>query len=274
METTLRESPLGKKADYRDTYTPSLLCPIPRWDSRELLEWESGDMPFRGVDIWNCYELTWLDLKGKPLTAIAEVQVPSNSKNIIESKSFKLYLTSFSQTKYKNRQDVQRTIENDLSGCAAGPVLVTLHDVRGAGGSFADLPGELLDNLDVECDAYQVDPELLQLEQGGAQRGAVHSHLLRSNCPVTGQPDYASVMIRWTGAAISSRSLLRYIVSYRQHKGFHEQVVEQMFVDILRACEPKGLTVFARFTRRGGIDINPFRSNFEEPLPNTRLWRQ
>ncbi len=274
MDTMLRASPLGKKSDYQDTYTPSLLCSIPRWDAREQLEWDSPDMPFRGIDIWNCYELTWLDLKGKPLAATAEVQIPCNSRNLIESKSLKLYLNSFSQTKFKSRQDVQRSIENDLGNCVGGPALVTLHDVRGVGAEFADLPGDLLDNLDVECDVYQTDPELLQVEPGGALKGAVHSHLLRSNCPVTGQPDYASVMIRWAGAAISQRSLLKYIVSYRQHRGFHEQVVEQMFIDILRACEPTGLTVNARFTRRGGIDINPFRSNFEEPLANTRLWRQ
>lgn len=274
MDTLLRDSPLGKKSEYRETYMPSLLCPIPRWDAREALEWESADMPFRGIDIWNGYELTWLNPKGKPLVACVEVQVPFNTKNIVESKSLKLYLGSFSQSQFKSRQDVQRTIENDLSNCVGGPALVTLHDVSGAGGEMADLPGDLLDNLDVDCDVYQPDPSLIQVMQGGPLKGAVHSHLLRSNCPVTGQPDFASVLIRWTGASIAEPSLLRYIVSYRQHKGFHEQVVEQMFVDILRACEPKGLTVYARFTRRGGIDINPFRSNFEEPLANTRLWRQ
>lgn len=274
MDVMLRDSPLGKKSDYRDTYTPSLLCPIPRWDAREQLEWESPDMPFRGVDLWNCHELTWLDPKGKPLTAVAEVEVPANTKNIVESKSLKLYLNSFSQSSFRSRQEVQSTIENDLAGCVGGPVMVTLHDVSGAGEQFTDLPGELIDNLDVECSVYQVDAGLLAVDEALPVKGAVHSHLLRSNCPVTGQPDFASVFVRWTGAAIDPRSLLQYIVSYRQHKGFHEQVVEQVFVDILRTCEPKGLTVYARFTRRGGIDINPFRSNFEEPLPNLRLWRQ
>lgn len=274
MDVMLRDSPLGKKSDYRDTYTPSLLCPIPRWDAREQLDWDSPDMPFRGVDLWNCHELTWLDPKGKPLTAVAEVEVPSNTKNIVESKSLKLYLNSFSQSSFRSRQEVQSTIENDLAGCVGGPVMVTLHDVSGAGEQFGDLPGELIDNLDVECSVYQLDAGLLAVDDALPVKGAVHSHLLRSNCPVTGQPDFASVFIRWTGAAINPRSLLQYIVSYRRHKGFHEQVVEQMFVDILRTCEPKGLTVYARFTRRGGIDINPFRSNFEEPLPNLRLWRQ
>lgn len=274
MDAMLRESPLGRKADYASTYTPSLLCPIPRWDARELLEWEEAEMPFRGLDIWNCYEFTWLDLKGKPLSAVLEIHIPYNSKNIVESKSLKLYLGSFAQTKVRNRQEVQRMVENDIAACVGGPAMVMLHDVRGGGGAVGDLPGELLDNLDVECDVYQPDPELLKLDPNAPVKGVAHSHLLRSLCPVTGQPDFASVMIRWNGAGISTKSLLKYIVSFREHKGFHEQVVEQMFVDILRTCEPHGLTIYARFTRRGGIDINPFRSNFEEPLPNWRMWRQ
>lgn len=274
MEATLRDSPLGRKTEFQDTYTPSLLCPLPRWDAREQLEWEGDEMPFRGVDFWNCHELTWLDSRGKPLAATLEVEVPFNTKNLVESKSLKLYLASFNLSTFKSRQEVQRVIEDDLSTCVGGPALVTLRDVRGVESEFGDLPGDLIDNLDVECDVYQPDPDLLQLDPSAPNRGAVHSHLLRSLCPVTGQPDYASVFVRWNGASISTKSLVKYIVSYRQHKGFHEQVVEQMFVDILRSCEPKGLTVYARFTRRGGIDINPFRSNFEEPLPNVRLWRQ
>lgn len=274
MDAILRDSPLGKKSEIPDTYTPSLLCPLPRWDAREALEWEEPEMPFRGVDYWNCHELTWLDLRGKPLVARAEIQVPFNSRNIVESKSLKLYLASLGQMKYRNRQEVQAVIENDLSGCVGGPALVTLYDVRGADTSFGDLPGELLDHLDEDCSAYQPDPDLLEVDADGPLKGAAHSHLLRSLCPVTGQPDFASVLVRWTGVAINPRSLLKYIVSWRNHKGFHEQVVEQMFVDILRSCQPKGLTVYARYTRRGGIDINPFRSNFEEPLPNIRLWRQ
>lgn len=274
MDVLQQGTPLGRKVDFAETYTSSLLCPLPRWDSREQLEWDGDEMPFRGIDIWNCHELSWLDSKGKPLVATLEVQVPYNSKNIVESKSLKLYLASFSQTKFRNRQEVQSTIENDLSSCVGGPALATVNDVRGTDRSFGDLPGELLDNIDVECDVYQPDPDLLELDPAAPPRGAAHSHLLRSLCPVTGQPDYASVLVRWVGAAISNKSLLKYLVSFRRHAGFHEQVVEQMFVDILRACEPKGLTVSARFTRRGGIDINPFRSNFEDPLPNTRLWRQ
>lgn len=275
MDITLRDSPLGKKSEYPETYTPSLLCPIPRWDARELLEWDEPEMPFRGVDYWNCYELTWLDPKGKPLVARAEVELPFNTRNIVESKSLKLYLSSFAQARFRHRQEVQNTIEKDLAACIGGPALVTLHDVRGSDVEFGDLPGELIDNLDVECQVYQPAAVLLQRDADPAvMRGAVHSHLLRSNCPVTGQPDFASVLVRWTGASISQRSLLQYIVSYRGHKGFHEQVVERMFIDILRTCEPKGLTVYARFTRRGGIDINPFRSNFEEPLPNVRMRRQ
>ena len=274
MDAILRESPLGRKTDYTSTYTPSLLCPIPRWDSRETLEWDGADMPFKGVDLWNCHELTWLDTKGKPLTAVVGIEVPYNTKNIVESKSLKLYLGSFAQTQVKSRQEVQRMIENDLSNCLGGPAMVSLHDTAGTGASFNDLPGELLDNLDIECTVYEPDATLLRLNDKLPVKGVVHSHLLYSNCPVTGQPDYASVMIRWNGAAIDARSLLRYIVSFRRHKGFHEQIVEQMFVDILRTCEPQGLTVYARFTRRGGIDINPFRSNMEEPMPNLRLWRQ
>lgn len=275
MDAMLRDSPLGRKSEYKDTYTPSLLCPIPRWDAREHLDWDGEEMPFRGVDYWNCWELSWLDPKGKPLVATLEVHVPATSKNIVESKSLKLYLASFAQSSFRNRQEVQRALENDIGNCVGGPAFVVLHDgVRSGGREWGELPGELLDTLDIETDVYQPDPGLLQVEQGAPVRETLHSHLLRSNCPVTGQPDWASVLIRYQGAPIAHRSLLRYLVSYRQHKGFHEQVVEQIFCDILRSCRPQGLTVLARFTRRGGIDINPVRSNFEEPMPNTRLWRQ
>lgn len=274
MDALLRESPLGRKAEYRDTYTPSLLCPIPRWDSRELLDWESPEMPFRGLDIWNCYEVTWLDAKGKPVVAAIEAHVPANSKNIIESKSLKLYLASFAQSNFKSRQEVQRVIENDLSNCAGGPVLVLLHEPKGAANSIVDLPGDCLDNLDVECRQYTRDEELLKVDGALPVKGSVHTHLLHSLCPVTGQPDHASLFLRWNGASIIQKSLLQYVVSFRAQRAFHEQVVEQVFVDILRQCKPTQLTVYARFTRRGGIDINPFRSNFEEPLPNWRLWRQ
>lgn len=274
MESTLQDSPLGKASEFKDSYTPSLLCSIPRLDARVLLDLDAAEIPFRGVDIWNCYELTWLDLKGKPLVAILEVQIPCNSKNIIESKSLKLYLASFGQSKFKSRQEVQGIIENDLSNCVGGPALAMMHELRGGDAGFSVLPGDLLDKLDVECSVYTPDSTLLSLEADGVARGTVHSDLFRSNCPVTSQPDYAGIMIRWHGAAISQQSLLKYLVSYRRHTGFHEQVVEQIFMDILRVCSPKGLTVYARFTRRGGIDINPFRSNFEDPMPNDRMWRQ
>lgn len=275
MSNPFSETPLGRKTDYVDTYTPSLLCPVPRWDAREELDLETTELPFFGIDTWNAYELSWLDERGKPMVAMAELCFPCTTQSLIESKSLKLYLNSFANTAFGSRGAVQQALEQDLSGIAGGAVDVRVHTLEEAARTPAwDFTGTCLDHLDIDIDQYDYDPGFLLTDQGAERTETVFSHLLRSLCPVTGQPDWASVIIRYTGAPISAASLLRYLVSFRNHAGFHEQVVERIFVDVLNQCRPRHLSVYGRFTRRGGLDINPFRSNFEEPLPNRRTVRQ
>lgn len=278
MSHDFSEIPLGRTIPTVDSYTPSLLYPIPRWDARELLELDDETMPFRGVDIWNAYELSWLDERGKPEVALAQIVVPANSRFLIESKSLKLYLNSLNNTCFKHRTEVIRTLEQDLSQVAHAPVLVHLASPQEVvGTAIAELPGTCLDALPLEIHDYRPDPALLQLAStatGTVLTETLYTHLFRSNCPVTHQPDWASVLVRYHGPAIEHESLLRYLVGYRNHADFHEQCVERIFVDIWRRCQPAQLSVYARFTRRGGLDINPFRTNFEEPLGNLRLFRQ
>lgn len=276
MARPIRNLPLGQQTDYISTYTPSLLCDIPRQIGRKELAIDSEKLPFHGVDIWNAYEISWLDSKGKPVVAVAEFQIPCSSPLIVESKSLKLYLNSYNQTRFNSKHEVLRTLESDLSVLVRAPVLVKVrsesqfsHDVVG------ELPGVCIDNLDVDIDCYRVNPTLLSLDEIPVKSvESLYSHLLKSNCPVTNQPDWASVVVQYTGPKMDRASLLKYIISYRDHSEFHEQCVERMFMDILKHCKPENLTVYARYVRRGGIDINPFRSNYEEPLPNIRLFRQ
>lgn len=271
----LKETPLGRSTDYVDEYTPSLLCPIPRWDGREALELDGVELPFHGQDIWNAYELSWLNSKGRPQVAVCELKVPCVTPYLVESKSLKLYFNSFSNTRFDSENIVRDYITKDLSQVVGGAVDVKLYSLEQA----AALPqweagGECVDNIDLEFESHEYRPDLLLCDQGGEQTGQLYSHLLRSHCPVTNQPDWATVVVRYTGRVISPASFLRYVVSLRNHQGFHEQIIEQMFVDLMRQCEPRQLTVYGRFTRRGGIDINPFRSNYEQPLPNRRTIRQ
>jgi len=268
------ESPLGRPSIYLDQYAPELLHPIARAGSRELLG--LGDAPpFHGVDIWNAWELTWLDTDGKPVAATAEIRIPAESTNILESKSLKLYLNSFSMSRYVAESDVAESIEQDLSACVDADVDVRLRHVSALyGARVARPPGECLDTLNVKCDTYEVDNELLRADDNAIVREDLYTHLLRSLCPVTNQPDCGSLLISYRGPRIDRESLLRYIVSYREHNDFHEACVERMFVDMLERCDLQQLTVYARYHRRGGIDINPFRSNFEADPPNPRLWRQ
>lgn len=276
----LSNTQLGQASEYVSIYTPSLLCPIPRQQTRDQLGLlEATELPFTGVDIWMGYELSWLDLKGKPQVAVAEFRVPCTSPAIIESKSFKLYLNSFNQTQFNNWAEVASTLETDLTVAAGAPVSADLAPLSAASHSdvyhVGNFPGDNIDHLDVEIDAYSPDPLLLQLEEGNKiVSEALSSDLLKSNCPVTGQPDWGTVYVRYRGAAISRESLLRYIVSYREHQDFHEHCVEQIFLHILNQCHPQELTVFARYTRRGGLDINPFRTNCADEPFNVRLVRQ
>jgi 7-cyano-7-deazaguanine reductase len=269
-------SPLGKTVHYISQYDPSLLFPIPRIGKR--LEIGLGEStPFMGSDIWNGYELSWLNTRGKPQVAIAVFNVPASSPNIIESKSFKLYLNSFNQTQLETRDALQKILQSDLSQAAGANITVQLigpeqfHQQR-----LAELEGYCIDNLDIEVEQYSPQPGILKCDSSTATISeSLTSNLLKSNCLVTGQPDWASIQISYTGQAINRESLLRYLISFRNHNEFHEQCVERIFMDIQRDCAPMKLAVYARYTRRGGLDINPYRCNFSAPLPaNLRGARQ
>jgi 7-cyano-7-deazaguanine reductase len=256
-------SPLGKPAAYQTEYTPSLLFPIPRQPKRDEIG-VSGTLPFFGVDIWNAYELSWLNLRGKPQVAIATFTVPADSPNIIESKSFKLYLNSFNQTKLAGPDALTELLRADLSAGFGSPVQVKLSMPESFDSlHMGELEGLLLDRLDIEVDSYKPDASLLQAnQQESIVEETLVSHLLKSNCLVTGQPDWGSVQIHYVGPQIDQERLLQYLIGFREHNEFHEQCVERIFMDILRQCRPQKLSVYARYTRRGGLDINPWRTNF------------
>ena len=270
----MTELPLGKTTSYPDRYSPETLCSIARADNRERIGIAAA-LPFAGVDIWNAWDLTWLDGQGLPQTATAEIRIPADSPRIVESKSMKLYLGSFAMSGYASPGALRDVIVEDLAKCTGAAVSVridTLDVTQGRG--LQRLPGVPLDRPGVDCSVWEVDAELLQADADTVVREDLFSDTLRSLCPVTGQPDLASVLICYTGPKIDRASLLRYIVSYRRHQDFHENCVERMFVDIVERCGAQKLTVYARYQRRGGIDINPFRSNFETAPKNLRLWRQ
>ena len=265
---------LGKQVEYEFHYNPDLLQGVPRSLSRDTLSLDPHNLPFSGIDTWTGYELSWLTPKGKPQVAILECHVPISSPNLIESKSFKLYLNSFNQSKFESANAVKDVIQSDLSACAGREVNVTLTlPSQFASLSFKEFEGELLDDLDVEINEYSPNTAFLSQSDEHVEESLV-SHLLKSNCLITSQPDWASVIIRYQGKAINREGLLKYLISFRQHNEFHEQCVERIFCDILAHCEVDKLTVCARYTRRGGLDINPFRSNFEAPYPNFRQARQ
>ncbi|MFM5309852.1 NADPH-dependent 7-cyano-7-deazaguanine reductase QueF [Aeromonas caviae] len=265
---------LGQQSAYISQYTPSLLQPVPRSLNRDDLGLR-GELPFQGCDVWTLYELSWLNAKGKPVVAIGEVFVPATSPNLIESKSFKLYLNSFNQTRCDSLEAVQALLVQDLSGCAGAPVSVTLFTLDQAPHQIAQLPGECIDSLDIEVDGYEFDETLLQGAAGHEiVEETLHSHLLKSNCLVTSQPDWGSVVIHYRGPRLDREKLLRYLISFRQHNEFHEQCIERIFTDLKHFCAPEQLTVHARYTRRGGLDINPFRSDWEPVPANLRLIRQ
>jgi 7-cyano-7-deazaguanine reductase len=273
--STPEHSPLGKDTVYADRYDPSLLFPIPRADKRAEIG-VAESLPFHGVDIWNAYELSWLNPRGKPQVALAEFRVPAASPNIIESKSFKLYLNGFAQERIADAATLAATLMHDLSAAAGAVVNVQLGPAHGVAFPVTDLDGQLLDGQDIAIDHYgPPDAGFLQADATGTPVGeTLVSHLLRSNCPVTGQPDWGSVQIAYRGAPIDHAGLLRYLVSFRTHNEFHEQCVERIFVDLMQRCAPQQLSVYARYTRRGGLDINPFRSSTPATPGNSRTVRQ
>jgi len=270
------QSPLGKSSAYQSQYAPELLFPIPRQQKREELGL-SGTLPFFGVDIWNAYELSWLNMRGKPQVAIATVTAPADSPNIVESKSFKLYLNSFNQTRLAGPEALLALLRDDLSNGFGAPVHVTLTSPEQFGAiRMGELEGTLLDRLDIEVDDYSPAPQLLKARHEDAPvEETLVSHLLKSNCLVTGQPDWGTVQIRYVGPQIDQEGLLKYLIGFREHNEFHEQCVERIFMDVLRQCQPSKLAVYARYTRRGGLDINPWRANFSTGKPgNLRGARQ
>jgi 7-cyano-7-deazaguanine reductase len=269
------QSPLGRDTAYSSRYDPGLLFPIPRAPNRAALGIH-GTLPFRGVDIWNAWELSWLDPRGVPKVALGEFRVPADSPNLVESKSLKLYLNGFGQERLGGIDELQSRIARDLSRAAGAPVAVALRDVAGPAPQPGTLEGSSIDVLDIEIDHYgPPDAGLLGVLPGAEVEEALVSDLLKSNCPVTGQPDWASLRIGYRGRRIDPAGLLRYVVSFREHAGFHEDCVERIFIDLMERCAPRHLTVYARYTRRGGLDINPWRSSEAGPAaPNVRLARQ
>ncbi|WP_299005587.1 NADPH-dependent 7-cyano-7-deazaguanine reductase QueF [uncultured Shewanella sp.] len=273
----LSELTLGKTSEYQSKYNASLLQGVPRTLNRNAIALDADNLPFHGSDIWTGYELSWLNTKGKPMIAIAEFSVPFDSDNLVESKSFKLYLNSFNQTHFDSVAAVRDTLIRDLSACAKSDVSVTIIEPRlFSNQRIINLPGTCIDHLDIEIDNYDFNPEYLQnsTDEKTLVAETLNSNLLKSNCLITSQPDWGSVMIRYQGPKIDREKLLRYLISFREHNEFHEQCVERIFVDLKRFCQCTKLTVYARYTRRGGLDINPYRSDFETPSDNHRVARQ
>lgn len=285
---TEKTIPLGQATEYPEAYDASLLYSVPRALNRAALDIrESSTLPFRGFDHWRAYELSWLLPGGMPVVATADVLVPCDSTYIVESKSMKLYFNSLNQHVFANVDEAQRCIETDLSAAAGGAVTVRLQVFGAAGDAdqqvLRAVPEQavLLDHLSVQANRYLPDSKLLSLAATASDDGlpvteVLASNLFRSNCPVTAQPDWGTIIVSYTGAAIDHESLLRYVISYRQHEGFHEHCVEQVYRDIMSRCKPDVLTVQINFLRRGGLEINPIRTSLPalplQPLP--RLLRQ
>ncbi|WP_310606251.1 NADPH-dependent 7-cyano-7-deazaguanine reductase QueF [Buttiauxella brennerae] len=267
---------LGKPTAYQDKYQPSLLQAVPRSLNRGPLGLQADNLPFSGGDIWTLYELSWLNSNGLPQVAVGHVQLDANSVNLVESKSFKLYLNSFNQTQFADWESVEETLKRDLSACAQGDVSVVLFRLRELEGQeIAAFTGECIDEQNITIDNYEFNANYLN---GAAGEEIVEetlvSHLLKSNCLITHQPDWGSVQIRYRGPRIDREKLLRYLVSFRHHNEFHEQCVERIFNDIQHFCSPESLSVYARYTRRGGLDINPWRTNTDFHPAFGRLVRQ
>ena len=289
--TILNELSLGKTTQYSDKYNPSLLQAVPRSLNRDSLAITENNLPFKGEDVWYGYELSWLNEKGKPVVAVAEFRFPCTSPNLVESKSFKLYLNGFNQTRFASWQAVEALLINDLSNTAGAKAQVHLYSVNNCPAlNISSDKFICIDEEDISVIDYQYKPDLLLSNTNVDNTKAgntcldetttniteeyIVSHLLKSNCLITNQPDWASVYIHYKGQAINHQLLLKYLISFRQHNEFHEQCVERIFCDISHYCKPEALTIFARYTRRGGLDINPFRSTENNTAPNKRTLRQ
>ncbi len=276
MKQPLGHLSLGRPTDYPTAFDAGLLQAVPRQLNRSAIGLsEMSALPFQGQDYWTGYELSWLNARGMPQVAVGEFVIPASSPNLVESKSFKLYLNSFNNCQWPNWDAVKDQLQKDLSACAGASVQVNLMTVQQAQHqAFTDLPGECLDDQDIAITEYDYNAGLLAHHDEHEVTETLHSHLLKSNCLITNQPDWGSVMIRYRGKTVDRAALLRYIVSFRHHNEFHEQCVERLFVDLKTQLDIKQLTVYARYTRRGGLDINPFRSDFEAAPAPGRLSRQ
>lgn len=276
-ETAADQSELGKKSDYDATYNPDRLYPIPRAGKRKEIGVDPNKLPFSGFDCWNHYEVSWLNAKGKPVVALAEIIYDCSSPKIIESKSLKLYFNSFNNTKIKSITELENTIKRDLQERIEADVFVAIHPLEKSNMAVIQpsFSGESIDDLDVECSVYLVEPSYLSVSDEAVEE-VLYSDLLKSNCLVTNQPDWGSVQIAYKGKKINREGLLKYLVSFRNHNEFHEQCIERIFVDIMNYCKPEQLTVYGRYTRRGGLDINPYRSTQKVSFDgkNKRLVRQ
>ena len=276
QDNSLKSLKLGQKTEYASQYDRTLLQPVPRALNRDGLG-ITQNQPFTiGADIWTAYEISWLNEKGLPQVAIADIYLDYQSQNLIESKSFKLYLNSFNQSKFADFNTVQQTMQRDLSECAQGDVKVRLNPVVVYDSQKIDhLQGNCIDEQDIEITSYEFNADWLKdCVSDEIVEEKLVSHLLKSNCLITNQPDWGTLHIHYVGKKIDHEKLLRYVVSFRQHNEFHEQCVERIFCDLMYYAKPEKLTVYARYTRRGGLDINPFRSNFENLPENLRLARQ
>ena len=276
QDNSLKSLKLGQKTEYASQYDRTLLQPVPRALNRDGLG-ITQNQPFTiGADIWTAYEISWLNEKGLPQVAIADIYLDYQSQNLIESKSFKLYLNSFNQSKFADFNAVQQTMQRDLSECAQGDVKVRLNPVAVYDSQKIDhLQGDCIDEQDIEITSYEFNADWLKdCVSDEIVEEKLVSHLLKSNCLITNQPDWGTLHIHYVGKKIDHEKLLRYVVSFRQHNEFHEQCVERIFCDLMHYAKPEKLTVYARYTRRGGLDINPFRSNFEDLPENLRLARQ
>jgi len=273
----LNDLSLGKPTEYCSEYNPSLLQAVPRSLNRDGLGIKADNLNFKGEDVWYGYELSWLNSKGKPIVAVAEFRFDCTSPNIVESKSFKLYLNSFNQSKFESWDEVEKRLVHDLSQTSGTQAKVCLFKVDECEAlAIAPISATCIDDIDVAIEAYEIDSALLALSNtaNNVENKCLISHLLKSNCLITNQPDWASVYITYSGVEIDEASLLRYLISFRQHNEFHEQCVERIFTDIMATCKPDKLSVFARYTRRGGLDINPYRSTETSVAPALRTLRQ
>ncbi|MCY4473679.1 MAG: NADPH-dependent 7-cyano-7-deazaguanine reductase QueF [Kistimonas sp.] len=274
--TDISQSPLGHSCRYLSQYDPALLCPLPRQPGRALLMDPEAGLPFVGVDIWNAMELSWLDAQGKPVVMVGCFELPAHSPQLIESKSLKLYLNSFNQSRFSSCEAVRQCLAQDLSLAAGAAVQVTLKSlerVRQEGVQQA--PGLCIDAIDIPIDVYEPpSPDFLAVEAGRVVSETLHSHLLKSNCPVTGQPDWGTLVVDYTGPRLDRAGLLRYLCSFRQHQDFHEHCIERIFVDVRRRCATQRLSISGHYLRRGGLDINPWRTDGGLDARNARLARQ